>query len=291
MSLNDAEQRCMICRAIGYVIAAVIVGLIAWWLFDLVPAWLAIIAFLGLFALGLWIVQKFCGDPGTGAVASGAAASAVAGSAVASDATQAEAAKAKAEADAEVAQAKAEADAEAAAAKAEADAEAAAAKAEADAEAAAARAEADAEAARAKAEADAEAARAAAEAEAAAQAAATAADASAANTPDYDGDGVHEGINEGTRPAALDGPRGGKADNLKEIKGVGPKMEKMCNALGFYHFDQIAAWTFDEVAWVDANLEGFKGRVTRDEWVAQAKILAAGGETEFSKRVDEGDVY
>ena len=54
MSLNDAEQRCMICRAIGYVIAAVIVGLIAWWLFDLVPAWLAIIAFLGLFALGLW---------------------------------------------------------------------------------------------------------------------------------------------------------------------------------------------------------------------------------------------
>ena len=108
---------------------------------------------------------------------------------------------------------------------------------------------------------------------------------------DYDGDGIIEGKNEGTRPAALDGPRGGKADNLKEIKGVGPKMEKLCNSLGFYHFDQIAAWTPDEVAWVDANLEGFKGRVTRDTWVAQAKILAAGGETEFSKKVDKGGVY
>jgi len=108
---------------------------------------------------------------------------------------------------------------------------------------------------------------------------------------DYDGDGVSEGAGEGTRPAALDGPRGGKADNLKEIKGVGPKMEKLCNSLGFYHFDQIAAWKPDEVAWVDANLEGFKGRVTRDTWVAQAKILAAGGETEFSKKVEKGGVY
>lgn len=108
---------------------------------------------------------------------------------------------------------------------------------------------------------------------------------------DYDGDGVVEGENEGTRPAALDGPRDGKADDLKKIKGVGPKMEKLCNSLGFYHFDQIASWTPDEVAWVDANLEGFKGRVTRDTWVDQAKLLAAGGETAFSKKVDEGDVY
>jgi hypothetical protein len=47
----------------------------------------------------------------------------------------------------------------------------------------------------------------------------------------------------------------------------------------------------DEIAWVDDNLEGFKGRVTRDDWVAQARILAAGGTTEFSDRVDKGDVY
>ncbi len=108
---------------------------------------------------------------------------------------------------------------------------------------------------------------------------------------DYDGDGVVEGANEGTRPEALDGPRDGKADDLKKIKGVGPKMEKLCNSLGFYHFDQIASWNADEVAWVDANLEGFKGRVTRDTWVEQATLLAAGKDTAFSKKVDKGGVY
>lgn len=68
-------------------------------------------------------------------------------------------------------------------------------------------------------------------------------------------------------------------------------MEKLCNTLGFYHFDQIASWSADEVAWVDTNLEGFKGRVTRDNWVEQARLLAAGQQTDFSKRVDKGDVY
>jgi len=108
---------------------------------------------------------------------------------------------------------------------------------------------------------------------------------------DFDGDGVIEGTNEGTRPATLGGPRDGKADDLKKIKGVGPKLEVLLNRLGFYHFDQVASWTSDEAAWVDANLEGFKGRVGRDDWVSQAKLLASGGATEFSKRVDGGDVY
>ncbi len=108
---------------------------------------------------------------------------------------------------------------------------------------------------------------------------------------DYDGDGVVEGKDEGVKPETLTGPRGGAADDLKRIKGIGPKMEKLCNSLGFWHFDQIAKWTESEVAWVDANLEGFNGRVTRDEWVAQAKLLAEGGETAFSQKVDKGDVY
>lgn len=94
----------------------------------------------------------------------------------------------------------------------------------------------------------------------------------------------------GTRPTALAGPRGGSADDLTRIKGVGPKLEVLCHELGFYHFDQIAGWSADEIAWVDANLKGFKGRVSRDNWVAQAKTLAAGGETEFSKRVATGGV-
>lgn len=94
-----------------------------------------------------------------------------------------------------------------------------------------------------------------------------------------------------TRPVAMDGARGGVADDLKKIKGVGPVLERLLHSLGYFHFDQIAAWTAAEVAWVDENLEGFKGRVTRDDWVPQARLLAAGGETEFSRRVEDGEVY
>lgn len=101
---------------------------------------------------------------------------------------------------------------------------------------------------------------------------------------DYDGDGKPEGKNEGKKPRTMKAPRKAGADDLKLIKGVGPKLEKLCNSLGFWHFDQIAKWTDAEVAWVDANLEGFRGRVSRDEWVAQAEILAAGGDTEFSAK-------
>lgn len=108
---------------------------------------------------------------------------------------------------------------------------------------------------------------------------------------DFDGDGIIEGKDEGEKPSTLDAPRDGGADDLKRVKGIGPKMEQLCNKLGFWHFDQIASWTDQEVAWVDANLEGFKGRVTRDTWVAQAKLLAAGEETAFSKKVDKGGVY
>ncbi len=97
--------------------------------------------------------------------------------------------------------------------------------------------------------------------------------------------------NEGVRPEGLAEARDGQADDLKKIKGVGPKLEKLLNSMGFWHFDQVATWTAAEIAWVDENLEGFKGRVTRDAWVDQARALAAGEETEFSKRVDEGDVY
>ena len=79
---------------------------------------------------------------------------------------------------------------------------------------------------------------------------------------------------EATKPEGLSAPRGGVADDLKKINGVGPAMEELLNSLGYYHFDQVAAWTPAETAWVDANLEGFKGRATRDEWSAQAKKLA-----------------
>lgn len=95
----------------------------------------------------------------------------------------------------------------------------------------------------------------------------------------------------GRAPETLNGPRDGKPDNLKEIKGVGPKLEEMLNEMGVYHFDQISAWGAEEVAWVDSRLGRFKGRATRDDWIGQAKILATGGETDFSRRVDDGEVY
>jgi NADH-quinone oxidoreductase subunit E len=98
------------------------------------------------------------------------------------------------------------------------------------------------------------------------------------------------GLPSPAKPALLEAPRGGVSDDLKRIKGIGVKLEAMLHRMGVHHFDQIADWTAEEVAWVDENLEGFKGRVSRDGWVAQAKILAAGGMTEFAARVDRGDV-
>lgn len=95
-------------------------------------------------------------------------------------------------------------------------------------------------------------------------------------------------VDTGEKPATLAGAREGGPDDLKKIKGVGPKLEKTLNEMGYYHFDQIAAWSSAEVAWVDENLQGFKGRVSRDNWVEQARILASGGETEFSRKAGKG---
>lgn len=91
------------------------------------------------------------------------------------------------------------------------------------------------------------------------------------------------------RPEALLAPRGGRADSLQVIEGIGPKLEELCHSLGFYHFDQIANWTADEIAWVDANLTGFRGRVTRDKWVAQAKLILSVGMEEFQRRAKTND--
>lgn len=85
-------------------------------------------------------------------------------------------------------------------------------------------------------------------------------------------------------PERLSGPRKGKADDLKEIEGIGPAMEKLCNGMGFYHFDQIANWSDADVAYVDANMKTFKGRIVRDKWVAQAKLIVSEGLEAFRIR-------
>lgn len=93
----------------------------------------------------------------------------------------------------------------------------------------------------------------------------------------------------GQRPQGLMGPRGGIADDLKRIRGIGKQNEGRLHALGIWHFDQIAAWAANEIEWVGSYL-AFPGRIEREEWVAQAKVLATGAETEFSKRVARGEV-
>jgi NADH-quinone oxidoreductase subunit E len=92
-----------------------------------------------------------------------------------------------------------------------------------------------------------------------------------ATAPEPVADAVEE-----SAPEQLSAARDGKPDDLKRISGVGPKLEGLLNEMGFYHFDQIAAWTPAEVAWVDARLK-FKGRIERDDWIAQATALAAEG--------------
>ena len=79
-----------------------------------------------------------------------------------------------------------------------------------------------------------------------------------------------------SKPELLAAARGGKGDDLELIWGVGPKLGKMLNEMGVWHYDQIAKWTPAELAWVDARLTGFKGRAERDDWIAQSKKLATG---------------
>ena len=74
----------------------------------------------------------------------------------------------------------------------------------------------------------------------------------------------------------------GKADDLKLISGVGPKLEKTLNDLGFWHYSQIADWTKSDIDIVDDELS-FKGRIERDDWIRQAEALARGGVEEYIK--------
>jgi len=82
------------------------------------------------------------------------------------------------------------------------------------------------------------------------------------------------GSHPGAKPAGLDAPRAGGADDLTRIKGIGPVNAGKLNGLGIWHFEQIAAWKDEEVAWVGSYLS-FPGRIEREDWVGQARALAA----------------
>lgn len=71
-------------------------------------------------------------------------------------------------------------------------------------------------------------------------------------------------------------PTDNGGDNLLKLKGVGPKLGALLTELGVTSFAQIASWTDSDIATIDAKLGNFKGRPVRDQWVDQAKYLAAG---------------
>jgi predicted flap endonuclease-1-like 5' DNA nuclease len=98
-----------------------------------------------------------------------------------------------------------------------------------------------------------------------------------------------EELHEGERPYGLVSPRGGVPDDLKRIRGIGHQNEGRLHALGIWHFQQIAHWTAENVRWVGSYL-AFPGRIDREDWIGQARLLNQGLETEFSRRVERGEV-
>ena len=80
-------------------------------------------------------------------------------------------------------------------------------------------------------------------------------------------------------PAAV-----GEPDNLRLIKGVGPKLNTLLISLGVTRFDQIAGWKEAEINEVDQYLGTFSGRITRDAWIDQAKFLAKDDIAGFEKK-------
>ena len=85
----------------------------------------------------------------------------------------------------------------------------------------------------------------------------------------------------------LTSARHGAPDDLTLIEGVSPLQQTTLNAIGVFHFDQIAAWTPENVAWIERYFR-LRGRVTNEAWVEQAEDLARDGVI-AARRVLEGE--
>jgi len=100
---------------------------------------------------------------------------------------------------------------------------------------------------------------------------------------------VSAGIRDGAGAGSARVVRSAEIDDLKRIRGIGVLIEKRLNSVGVVSYGQIAEWTTEDIDRVSSSLD-FKGRIERENWVEQARILASGGQTEFSRRVDRGEV-
>lgn len=103
--------------------------------------------------------------------------------------------------------------------------------------------------------------------------------------PSDQADAVRAKAPEGESPDLLGTPRG-KADDLKQIAGIGPKLEQKLNSIGIWHYDQIAAWAQSNVDWVNSAIS-FRGRIERERWIPQAKELLQRATAPAAERVPE----
>jgi predicted flap endonuclease-1-like 5' DNA nuclease len=76
----------------------------------------------------------------------------------------------------------------------------------------------------------------------------------------------------------------GPPDNLRLLKGVGPKMAAQLNEFGIVRFDQLAGLTETEVALLDRRMGAFEGRIARDRLVEQARYLERGDKDGFEAK-------
>ena len=89
-------------------------------------------------------------------------------------------------------------------------------------------------------------------------------------------------------PAAAPAPEVSGGDDLSRIKGVGPKLVAKLHDLGVATFSEIAGWTDEDIDRIDLQLGRFSGRIRRDHWVEQARLLSAGDETAYAAKFGNG---
>lgn len=85
-------------------------------------------------------------------------------------------------------------------------------------------------------------------------------------------------------PTATPVAAAGGTDDLTRIKGLGPKLAATLHGMGVTRFGQIATWDDTEIERIDAQLGRFQGRIRRDDWVGQAKLLATGDDAAFAEK-------
>ncbi len=93
--------------------------------------------------------------------------------------------------------------------------------------------------------------------------------------PERDADPINAFLRAGDQSNLLTEPAFGVPDDLERIDGVGPMLRALLHDIGVFYFWQVAEWTNAEIDWVESKLAHFRGRIRRDDWVGQARTMAA----------------